>query len=256
MNELDYITRGISRCQAEDYHGAIQDLQTGLKQEPSHADAVYYLARAHFMLQQHLPALGYFERAVVLQPANARFHSEMGVVYFHLGRYAESLESMNRAVVLEPYNPYRYSSRAFIRDASGDLKGAIEDYRKAIEIDPDDAVAQNNLGLLEEKLGYKKSAEKRFIRADELAKQMGYTFTNPKITERQRDQAETAAQAEIKGESPVELQEQNEVNNSDSATPQLSFAQFLHTAKDVLTSAETRKDFGQFVRNLLNRKKD
>lgn len=115
-------------------------------------------------------ALVLYNKAILEIPEDPDIFSHRGVLYFHLGDMQKSLADMNKSVELDPEYSYRYASRAWIKDAAGDTEGAIEDYKRAIELDPEDAISHNNLGLLEEKLGYKMQAQKRYDRADKLAK--------------------------------------------------------------------------------------
>lgn len=118
-------------------------------------------------------ALNIFNRLIDVEPSNADYWSERGVVYFHLNERKNALIDMDKAVALQPHKSYRYSSRAYIRGHYKMLKEAISDYEKAIELDPSDAIAHNNLGLVQEQMGYMNKAKKNFSTSDELLKETG-----------------------------------------------------------------------------------
>lgn len=118
---------------------------------------------------KHTEALDIFNQLVELEPKNAYFLSERGVVHFHLKNKKQSLEDLDKALELEPHKPYRYSSRAYVLGHYGKIDAAIKDYEKAISLDPEDAIAHNNLGLLQEQLGYMEKSKGNFEKADELA---------------------------------------------------------------------------------------
>ncbi len=113
-------------------------------------------------------ALALYLKALELEPNNAEYLSETGVILFNLNRKEEALSYLNKAADIEPNNPYRYSSRAYIKGALKDYEGAVADYEKCIQLDPEDSVAYNNLGLAQEQLGYYQKAEENFKVADEL----------------------------------------------------------------------------------------
>jgi tetratricopeptide (TPR) repeat protein len=196
-------------------------------------------------------ALALLERLLRAQPDDASLHSERGVVLYHLDRRPEALAALDHALALEPQNPYRHSSRAFLRDATGDLAGAIADYQRALELDPDDAVAHNNLGLLEEKLGYRESAQRRFARADDLAKRLGYDLASLPPEEPATGQPPVETRTEAKAETQRETQQEIETNNS--ATPQqptqkLTAGFVWQTLTSVVRTREARQEFWDFVR--------
>lgn len=113
-------------------------------------------------------AIEHFDKAIALEPLNAKLYSERGVTHFHLNHNLKALSDMDKAVELEPENSYRYSSRAFIKGAYRMTDEAIADYEKCIQLDPEDAIAYNNLGLLQEQLGWKTQANDNFDKADTL----------------------------------------------------------------------------------------
>ena len=181
--------------------------------------------------EDYKDALKEIRKAVALEPKNADFISEYGVILFHLKRKLEAIEQLNKALELEPKNPYRYSSRAYVKDSIGDTQGAIDDYLKCIELDPEDAVAYNNLGLLEEKLGRKQQAKKRFEKADELAS----ILEENNITLESKSVEETVAPRNIQKEIQEERKEAEEKGR-------------LGIMIDVLRDKKTRQEFVKFIK--------
>lgn len=120
--------------------------------------------------QKYDKALIAFNKALEKNPNNPIILSQRGVLYLHMNKKRNCLNDLNSALKFDPENSYRYASRAYAKDFFGDLDGAIEDYEIAVKMDPEDAVAHNNLGLLLEKKGYQNKAQRKFDRADRLAK--------------------------------------------------------------------------------------
>ncbi|MCS7018311.1 MAG: tetratricopeptide repeat protein [Cytophagales bacterium] len=243
---------GILHSRNGNYAAAIEVFEAILRQESRFVPALYHLGYNHFLQQHFELAMHYYEQALSIEPYNAHIISERGVVLFHQNRKEESLAAMNLAQELDPHNPYRYASRAFVKDALGDLHGAIEDYRRALELDPDDAIVLNNLGLLEEKLGYQEAAKKKFIRADELAKKIGYTFKNipPKpaentdnIPHQQADTTQPSTSSRtVDNRQPAEPNTKHHPNR---------IAQTLQMMWRTLTNAALRKEFWLFIKQTL-----
>ena len=199
----------------------------------------YQKAQQLIINEQYKDALKEIRKAVALDPNNADFISEYGVVLFHLKRKLEAIEQLNKAQKLDPKNTYRYSSRAYLKDSIGDTQGAIDDYLKCIELDPEDAVAYNNLGLLEEKLGRKQQAEKRFKKADELSQ----ILSENNISLESKTPEETVAPRNVQKEIQEERKEIEEKGR-------------LGIMIDVFRDKKTRKEFVQFLKGGLKKDDD
>ena len=65
----------------------------------------------HALGREAKEALECFDRAVELDPGNARAHSGKGDVLHALGREAEALECFDRAVELDPDNARAHSGK-------------------------------------------------------------------------------------------------------------------------------------------------
>lgn len=248
MDLHERLEAGIIQSRKGNYAAAIELFEAILEQVADYVPALYHIGYNHFMMQRFDLAMHYYERALMIEPDNAHIISEKGVLLFHQNKKEESLEAMNQAQQLEPDNPYRYASRAFIKDALGDIHGAIADYKRALELDPDDAICLNNLGLLEEKLGYKEAAQKKFIRADELAERLGYTFKNtpPKAADSPEKSANRQADALQPASSSAESQP---VPNAESEQPSAPTDKpsLIGMMWRIITDAQLRSEFGQFI---------
>ncbi|WP_448519776.1 tetratricopeptide repeat protein [Rhodoflexus sp.] len=248
MELHERLEAGIIQSRNGNHLAAIELFEAILKQAGEYVPALYHIGYNHFLMQRFELAMYYYERALAIEPNNPHIISQKGVLLFHQNRKEESLLAMNQAQALEPENPYRYSSRAFIKDAMGDIHGAIADYQRALELDPEDAICLNNLGMLEEKLGYKEAAKKRFIRADELAEKLGYTFKNTppqaaedaeKLANQQPDTTQPggSSAAEKPTASVAEVQTESKAHKSA----------LLPMMWQILTDAQLRAEFGQFI---------
>ncbi|MCS6967333.1 MAG: tetratricopeptide repeat protein [Cytophagales bacterium] len=253
MDLHQLLEEGIAYTHKGNHSAAIKAFEAILRHQNTCVSALYYIGYNHFLMQRFELALHYYEQALAIEPNNAHIISQKGVLLFHQGKKEESLEAMNQAQRLEPDNPYRYASRAFIKDALGDIHGAIQDYQRALELDPDDAIALNNLGLLEEKLGYHQAAQKKFIRADELAKKIGYTFKN--TPPQPADSPEKWSHQKDDTSQPMNSAQPNQQKQTTVVKQPSKFATLLRIMWQTILNAQLQAEFFQFVAEKLSFKK-
>jgi tetratricopeptide (TPR) repeat protein len=84
-------------------------------------------------------AVGYFTKAIALNPNHGGAWFSRGVSYGQLGLYPQGIESINRAIAMEPQNGLYYYGRARVVLLSGDREKAREDFRKAADLGDEDA---------------------------------------------------------------------------------------------------------------------
>jgi tetratricopeptide (TPR) repeat protein len=84
-------------------------------------------------------AVGYFTKAIALNPNHGGAWFSRGVSYGQLGLYPQGIESINRAIAMEPQNGLYYYGRARVVLLSGDREKAWEDFRKAADLGDEDA---------------------------------------------------------------------------------------------------------------------
>lgn len=84
-------------------------------------------------------AVGYFGKAIALDPGHSGAYFSQGVSYGQLGNYARALEAVNRAVAMQPDNGLYYYGRGRIHLLSGDREKALADFRKAAGLGDEDA---------------------------------------------------------------------------------------------------------------------
>ena len=84
-------------------------------------------------------AVGYFTKAIALNPNHDGAWFSRGVSYGQLGLYPQGIESINRAIAMEPQNGLYYYGRARVYLLSGDREKAREDFRKAADLGDEDA---------------------------------------------------------------------------------------------------------------------
>ncbi|HSO60312.1 MAG TPA: tetratricopeptide repeat protein [Desulfobacterales bacterium] len=84
-------------------------------------------------------AVGYFTKAIALDPNHDGAWFSRGVSYGQLGLYPQAVEGINRAIAMEPQNGLYYYGRARVLLLSGDREKARDDFRKAADLGDEDA---------------------------------------------------------------------------------------------------------------------
>ena len=105
---------------AEDWNGAIASLELAALREPLNADIQNYIGYAYRRLRQLGPAIGHYQRALMLNPHHRSAHEHLGEAYLVLGESAkaEQLLAALENLCLIPCEEY------------DDLKRAIAAYKK------------------------------------------------------------------------------------------------------------------------------
>lgn len=84
-------------------------------------------------------AVGYFGKAIALDPGHSGAYFSQGVSYGQLGNYTRALAAINRAIEMRPQNGLYYYGRARVYLLSGEKENAMADFRKAADLGDEDA---------------------------------------------------------------------------------------------------------------------
>jgi tetratricopeptide (TPR) repeat protein len=105
---------------AEDWNGAIAALELAALRDPLNADIQNYIGYAYRRLRQLGPAIGHYQRALMLNPRHRSAHEHLGEAYLVLGEpaKAEQLLTALENLCLIPCEEY------------DDLKRAISAYKR------------------------------------------------------------------------------------------------------------------------------
>ena len=76
----------------ENYGEAIKQLTVAMQEDPANAEAPYMIARAYSDMNNHKQAAPFFEKAIALQPDNARWMYELGLIYYAIPDDKNSLK--------------------------------------------------------------------------------------------------------------------------------------------------------------------
>lgn len=98
--------------QAGDYSGLMEAADHCLKHNPRFVPAMVSKATALRINQFHTEALALIEKALRLEPGNARLLNHLGIVQKELGQHESALASFNRCIKLDPNHCEPYWNRS------------------------------------------------------------------------------------------------------------------------------------------------
>ncbi len=154
------------------YDQAIEAYQKALSLRPHYAEAQVGLGDAKAAKGDNEGAIGHYQKALQLDPLNARVHFSLGKIYYNeKGLYYEAVNAYRKAIDLDQYFLDARMGLGEIYEEKGLYKDAIAEYRKVIEVDPKHAGAHYNLALAYEKVDVKEAIT-QWERYIELASQI------------------------------------------------------------------------------------
>jgi tetratricopeptide (TPR) repeat protein len=163
-----YFYRGVVKSDLEDNAGALKDCDKAIELNPNEARAYVNRGLVKSDLGRKKEALVDYDKAIELNPNEARAYFNRGIVKSDLGRKKEALADYDKAIELNPNEARVYVNRGNVKDDLGDKAGALKDYDKAIELNPNEARAYVNRGIVKSDLGRKKEALADYDKANEL----------------------------------------------------------------------------------------
>ncbi|MCO5168949.1 MAG: tetratricopeptide repeat protein [Planctomycetes bacterium] len=140
VTALDHLDRGRLRALLEDLAGARVDLDRAVALDPS--DPVAWSARAGLYFEEQVWALAAAEldRALAIDPERSSDLGERAFALAHVETaHDRALADAERALELDPFDARAYTARGYVRNARGDIPGALADLSRAIELDPADS---------------------------------------------------------------------------------------------------------------------
>ena len=93
---------GLSRYQARDYEGALQQFQRALELDPKFDEAEAHLAWSYYHTEQYPQAIKHFRQALQRQPQWPGLYDGLGWSRYRMERYNLALEAFQQAVALDP----------------------------------------------------------------------------------------------------------------------------------------------------------
>ena len=117
------------------------------------ASVLFYQGFASDNKGKYKEAIGYYDKAIELNPNDAGAYNNRGGAKYELGQHRETIADYDKAIELNPSFAEAYNNRGLVKDKLEQYSEAIDDYNKAIELNPDFASAYNNRGTAKGNLG-------------------------------------------------------------------------------------------------------
>jgi predicted TPR repeat methyltransferase len=142
------ITVAILLQKNEDYTAAHEVYRRVLEAAPDHPRALHYAGLLAHQQQRSEEALALIERSLALQPNEADWHSNRGIVLQSAAKLGEAIDAYRHAIAIDPGHANAHNNLGVLLRARGEPQQAEAAYRTALRLDPAHVDAWTNLGIL------------------------------------------------------------------------------------------------------------
>jgi len=108
----------------------------------------FNIASYHHRRKEFFESLKYYDKALKLDPHNARIHNNRALIYKEMGRGRDAINELLQAVRIDPSYVKAYNNLGLMYFLYGDTLSAIRHFEKATQIDPRNTESLNNLAIL------------------------------------------------------------------------------------------------------------
>jgi len=127
---------------------AAGEYEKALELEPDEARIANVLSRTLLKLGDHEAALKYTHMALELSPLNFEMHVNYGFLLAQMGDVETGLGHMSAAIRINPLHPQLWYNRATLHLQRQELDLALSDYNEALKLEPRYPAALNGRALL------------------------------------------------------------------------------------------------------------
>ncbi len=160
-----------------DYKQAAQMYEQATKLEPSNATFHANFGLMCLNKGDYEEAVQHYEQAIKQDASDPVYHNGLGRAYTHSKKWHEAIRAFGRAIVSSPSTPVLYMDLAYSYENQGWPIAAIETYRTAEELATDTdnkAYCWEEVGKIYEKLGRLQEARDAYYQAQECDKSRQY----------------------------------------------------------------------------------
>jgi len=197
------IDRGLELAKKGQGDAAIAEWEKALKLDPGDAKIHYCLGVALGQKGKPDEAITHFQKAVEVNPEYAEAQNNLGSALGQKGRLDEAIAHFQKAVGVNPEFAEAQNNLGSALMQEGKLDEAITHFQKAVEVNPELADAQNNLGLALGQKGRLEEAITHFQKAVEV---------NPRLADAQDNLGVALGQKGRLEEAITHFQRAQEVN--------------------------------------------
>ncbi len=123
----------------------------------------------HHQKKEYRLALDYYQKALTLNPGNARIYNNRSLIYREMGHRNRAVRELLRAIQIRPDYVKAYNNIGLIYYADGNFTSAAANFQKAIRINPKNLESYNNLAIIYKKqrrFGLAKRLYQKVIKLD------------------------------------------------------------------------------------------
>ena len=130
----------------KEYELSNEAAEKALTINPKNARGNHYRGNYYAINNEYDKAIEYYNKAIEADSKDDYPYIGLGIVYYDLKEYDKAKECYKKAIEANPKDAYSYNGLGNTYYDLKEFNKAIEYYNKAIEIDPKDAYSYNGLG--------------------------------------------------------------------------------------------------------------
>jgi tetratricopeptide (TPR) repeat protein len=134
-----------AKLSSNDFDGAIDVAQAGIKADPREANNYYRLAQIYIQQWRLKEALLQLDRAIAIAPDDARFRRSRSSILRHRGQLNDAIAEQQKAVDLSKDKAFELVQLAALNIQAGNTNRAADNLRDALKLDPDNQAAHQKL---------------------------------------------------------------------------------------------------------------
>lgn len=148
----DCFFKAVKLYDAGDMQGAANICEMAIKLSPNHSDALHLLGVILAGAKQFIPALGFFNESIKLNPVNFVAYSNRANLFQALKQPELALDDFDKAIELNPNYAEAYYNKGIVMGSLHKIEEEVALYDKALALQPKFPEAYNNKGIALQKL--------------------------------------------------------------------------------------------------------
>ena len=133
---LDYMNRGKTKLEKQDYRGAISDFTRATEIDPKNSTAYGLRGGARGELKDNRGAISDLSKAIEYEPDNPTFYLARGSMKIEIEEYSGAISDYNKVIELDPKKALAYLGKGAAKFALKDYEDAIKNLNTGLELRP------------------------------------------------------------------------------------------------------------------------
>ncbi len=164
-----FVNIGYSYFLQNDINDALEIIDAGLNKFPEDYRLNYFKGLSLQKVNKEPESIKYFEKAVLLNPADISILSTLALAYDNQGEYSKSADTYEKALNIDPQNPLILNNYAYNLSERGvDLEKALRMSEMSIEKEPQNSSYLDTYGWIFFKMKNYKQAKKYIEKSLEI----------------------------------------------------------------------------------------